>query len=363
MRFILIFLLTPIFFTCAQNAEEIMTVDVSNDIVIPKNYVVSKTKEQINIDGIANEPSWQRAPWTDKFIDIEGEKTPKYDTQVKMLWDDKFLYVFAKLEEPHIWGDITKRDAIIFHNNDFEVFIDPSGSGFRYGEIELNALNTVWDLFLNKPYRVGANPLFEWNLDQLDTAVHIEGTLNDPSNQDSYWTIEMAIPLLPYYRMIHGSKRKMATNEQWRINFSRVQWDHDIIDGVYKRKKVNDKRQEEYNWVWSNQKTIDMHQPEKWGYIQFSELENSNVDEFEKDEDLLIKQTAYALFRNTRHGKLRELRKVSSTTSQPLMVKYTEDKSINATYYKTNSGFEYVITSPTSGNTYVIDQIGKLKVL
>ena len=32
---------------------------------------------------------------------------------------DKNLYVFAKLYEEHIWGDLTERDAIIFNNNDF----------------------------------------------------------------------------------------------------------------------------------------------------------------------------------------------------------------------------------------------------
>ena len=72
-----------------------------------------------------------------------------------MLWDADFLYVYAKLDEEHIWGDITKRDAVIFYNNDFEVFISPSNDSHNYGEIEINALGTVWDLVLNKPYNVG----------------------------------------------------------------------------------------------------------------------------------------------------------------------------------------------------------------
>ena len=50
------------------------------------------------------------------------------------------LYVFAKLYENHIWGDITKRDDVIFYNNDFEVFINPNNHVFSYGEIEINAL-------------------------------------------------------------------------------------------------------------------------------------------------------------------------------------------------------------------------------
>ena len=224
-------------------------------------------------------------------------------------------------------------------------------------------MNTVWDLFLNAPYRVGAYPLFEWNLDELKTAIHIEGTLNDPSDTDSFWAVEMAIPLKPYFRMVHGSKGKLRKNEQWRINFSRVQWDHDIVDGKYQRKRENGKRLEEHNWVWSNMKTIDMHQPEKWGYIQFSENSDLNKVEFQVDEDLLIKQTAYALFRKTLLGELKHMRKEDNIYQQLLKVKYDSKKEIEALFYKTNSGFEYTITSPNTSKTYVINNEGKLKIL
>ena len=59
-----------------------------------------------------------------------------------------------------MFGQIsTQHDAVIFHNNDFEVFIDPDGDTHNYYELEINALNTVWDLFITKPYRE-LNPLF-----------------------------------------------------------------------------------------------------------------------------------------------------------------------------------------------------------
>ena len=67
-----------------------------------------------------------------------------------------FLH-FAKMEEPHIWGNLTEHDAVIFHNNDFEVFLDPEGDGHGYYELEWNVLNTVWDQFLTTPYRDAGN--------------------------------------------------------------------------------------------------------------------------------------------------------------------------------------------------------------
>ena len=38
----------------------------------------------------------------------------------------------------------------------------------------------------------------------------------------------------------------------------------------------------ENNWVWSPQGAIDMHMPERWGYVQFS---NSSADSFIANPD------------------------------------------------------------------------------
>ena len=361
MRILSTFIFGLLMMSCSQEPNEVIAIDVSNDIVIPKHYIVSKTSEKFTIDGKASENSWDNAQFTDKFIDIEGVKIPKYDTKVKMLWDDAYLYVFAKLEEPHVWGSLTKRDAVIYHDNDFEVFIDPSNTGFRYGEIELNALNTVWDLYLNAPYRVGAYPIFEWNLDELKTAVHVQGTLNNPIDTDSYWSVEMAIPLKPYMRMIKGHKGKIEDGEQWRLNFSRVQWEHEIQDGKYTRKEENGKRLDEYNWVWSNQKVINMHEPEKWGYLQFTEDLSSENIKFIEDEDLEIKQIAYALFRHTLFGKLKHLGEELEDTRKTINTRYENDKVLQVKFIKTQLGFEYKLTSPITNFNYVINEKGRLK--
>ena len=30
-----------------------------------------------------------------------------------MLWDDDYFYFGADMEEPHVWGTLTKRDSVI----------------------------------------------------------------------------------------------------------------------------------------------------------------------------------------------------------------------------------------------------------
>lgn len=360
MKQLLLILISTTLVSCNT---ETLHVFVNNDIVIPKHYIVSKTNEEITIDGVADEPIWSNAKFSDKFIDIEGIKTPKFDTKMKMLWDEKYLYVYAELEEPHIWGNLKQRDTIIYYNNDFEVFLDPSNDGINYGEIELNALNTVWDLYLNKPYRIGGKANFEWNLNTLKTAVKVYGTLNNPNDIDSLWNVEMAIPLKPFVRLKNRPKTIPKEGEQWRINFSRVHWDHDIINGKYYRKKEDGKYIREYNWVWSNQKVINMHEPEKWGFLQFTEAKTSDGIEFIKDDDLEIKQTAFALFRHTRYGDIKYLMEEPQGSSINILVTYAKDKTLKASFNKTHFGFEYKIESPITKNSYIINQEGTLRQL
>ena len=95
-----------------------------------------------------------------------------------MLWDDKYLYIAAELEEPNVTGTLTKHDSVIFKDNDFEVFIKPLPATESYYEFEINALNTGWDLFLPKPYSEDGKADNSWDIVGLKTAVAVQGTLN-----------------------------------------------------------------------------------------------------------------------------------------------------------------------------------------
>ncbi len=237
-----------------------------------QSYVAHRTQGELVIDGRLDEASWQSAPSTAAFVDIQGGEFPRpqWTTTAKMLWDDDFFYVAAELEEPHLWGTLTERDSIIFHDNDFEVFIDPDGDTHHYYEFEINALGTEWDLLLVKPYRDGGPPLNEYDTAGLQTAVQLNGTLNDPTDVDQGWTVEMAIPWNAL-RAIAGCPVPPHDGDVWWVNFSRVQWQLDVQGGRYvKRNDETGKPLPEDNWVWSPQGVIDMHRPESWGLVLFA---------------------------------------------------------------------------------------------
>lgn len=358
-------LILIIVYSCSPTESEKsnISIDLTDDIVVPKHYIVSKIEHEIKVDGIADDSDWNNANFTDLFIDIKGIEKPEYNTRLKMLWDEKYLYVYCEMKEPHIWGNIEKRDAIIYFNNDFEVFIDPSGTGKNYGEIEINPLGTIFDLSLDKPYKVGGKANINWNLPDLKSAVAIHGSLNNHVDIDSMWMVEMAIPLRTFVNFKNKPMSFPKEGEQWRINFSRVEWEFEIVNGKYQRKQMNGKFLPEKNWVWSPQKVINMHEPEKWGFLQFTNSNTSKSADFIKDEDQITKQIAYAFFRRTIKSDFTYLLKKETGSKQFINVKYSETESLKALFIKTNFGFEFIVESPKSNLTYLINQDGVLKTI
>lgn len=214
-------------------------------------YDCHRAPSKIKIDGRVTEQEWADAvPCTD-FRDIRGDgyAAPKYLTTLRMLWDDENLYVSAVLEEPEVKGQVSRRDDIVYHDNDFEVFLNPYGDERLYYELEINALGTVMDLLMEKPYSKGGTYMMTWDFPGLVTAVRVDGTLNRAGDTDRGWSVEMKIPFAGLSR---GGEDPLK-HRIWRANFSRVEW----------------LTKPEENWVWSPTGVVDIHHPLRWGYLRF----------------------------------------------------------------------------------------------
>ena len=259
-------------------------------VVRPRRYVAGRAQGKITIDGKADEPSWTMARWTNYFVDISGDPAPKplFRTRAKIIWDNEYLYVYAEMEEPHVWATRTAKNSRIYDDNDFEVFIDPNGDNHNYYEFEMNALNTIWELALTRPYWDGGPLRNPENIDGTTTAVHVRGTLNDASDTDDGWSVEVAIPMKGLKRYADGQACPPKDGDQWRLGFSRVQWRIKVVDAKYH--KAPGRRED--NWVWSAVGMVSMHRPERWGYVQFSTKapgrERFKPDPTEAARDLLM---------------------------------------------------------------------------
>jgi len=274
----------------------------------PLSYACGLASEPPLIDGRLDDAAWAQVDWTADFVDITGDsaRAPRFRTRAKLLWDSQCLYIGADMEEPHLWATLTERDAVIYHDNDFEVFIDPDGDTHDYYELEINALGTVWDLLLTAPYRDGGHAVDNWDIAGLKSAVHLDGTLNDPSDIDRGWSVELA---LPWSALTECASQPMHPDigESWRLNFSRVEWTLDVEGGRY-RKRVDaatGTHLPEDNWVWSPHGLVAMHYPELWGYVRFAGKGSAAHEEAEPGRPLgTLRLFYYAQKRHhAKHGE------------------------------------------------------------
>lgn len=315
----------------------------------PRLYDAFRTTGKIKIDGKLNEADWAKAAPTQPFVDIRGKGYPEpcKQTWAKMMWDDENLYIGAKLVEDNVIAKLSQRDTIIYHDNDFEVFIDPDGDGLHYFEIENNAKGVVFDLLLDKAYRSGGSFFIPWNCEGLQLKTYVDGTLNKPGDTDKAWYVEMAIPFKALERNFQDPK----SIKTWRINFSRVEW---LVPG-----------QPEENWVWSPTGRVDMHMPERWGFLNFVD---APVGTPAAAADLTLDMDAYRLIwamfyaqldnRDKKHNYLRTV--ADFMLSDKDLALLPEGGVINVD--ATNSAFDLSVTVPARGEIYNLNQDGRFTI-
>eukprot|EP00957_Ditylum_brightwellii_P008168 618483-Ditylum_brightwellii.AAC.1 len=246
----------------------------------PRTYIAPYTPTPLEINGDINKEEWSRIPWSSPYVDItggeEGGPSSTQRTQMKLAWDEEYLYIAAILHSdfPVVASFRNRNDPIYQRDSDFEVFLDPLHSCHNYKELEVNPINTVWNLMLDKPYvddghehsgRIAKEgDLFYYEVRNQKTATKIlSGSVN---NQDvgatAIWAVEIAMSHDDTLAHISSSSRPKV-GDRWRINSLRVE------------------KEEQINWSWQPQiiwdpaqrkfvGKVNMHLPDAWGYLQFA---------------------------------------------------------------------------------------------
>lgn len=243
------------------------------------------------IDGLLTEDDWQVAPRSSRFVDLIQGTPTHFDTRAAVLWDDTHLYIAYWIEEPDVRATLTKRDAPIYQDNDVELFIAGRDG---YYEFEINAHGTIYEVLFfwedafqrygyhempafdrthpqARPFNgVGLNAhprgkrigFWNWDYPGLRSAVHINGTLNDDSDKDRGWTVELALPWSGLSILASGEGRALPPNDGdvWRMDFSRF--------NTYKAPPPSE---DSGGWAWSPHGVWDSHVPECFTYIAFSD--------------------------------------------------------------------------------------------
>jgi hypothetical protein len=258
----------------------------------PARYTCYRTAGPIVVDGKLDEPSWQLAPASTPFVDIVTGEPAWFDTRVALLWDDDYLYFGFRAEETDVWGTLRERDSRIWEENDLEVFI--GGGRDAYYEFEVNALNTVYEVFWiwkdalkpGSPYYgrpefdpatqrtlvldgVGGHVhprgerwgFLDWDFPGLRTAVHVDGVVNRRDRTDRGWTAELAFPWKGMALLADGRPLPPRHGDVWRIDCSRFE----------KTGRGGEALDPCAGWTWNRHGHYDSHIPEVFPYVTFSE--------------------------------------------------------------------------------------------
>jgi hypothetical protein len=105
---------------------------------------------------------------------------------------------------------------------------------------------------------------FQWDFPGLQSAVFLDGTINDNRDRDRGWTVELALPWSGMEVLAKGDGRSLPPKDEdvWRMDFSRF--------NQYKEAKPAD---DSGGWAWSPHGVWDSHVPECFTYIHFSRKE------------------------------------------------------------------------------------------
>jgi len=259
----------------------------------PAPYICRRTPVPVRIDGDLEKEPWRSAPRSRRFVDLVSGETALLGTTVACLWDDERFYVAYRIEEPQVQATLTERDSFIWTDNDVELFI--AGDDCYY-EFEINAFGTIYEAFFiwqeahrrgsrfDRPEfdlysanvdilggfqdasRWGKHPrgrrwaFLDWDFPGLESAVRVQGTINDPTIIDRGWTVELALPWKGMEILFAEKRLPPRDGDILRCDFSRFQ-------GIKLRGQP---QRESLGWSLSPHGAWDSHLPERFSSVRFS---------------------------------------------------------------------------------------------
>jgi len=162
-----------------------------------------------------DEAEWSAAPQVTLRGSYDGAPAP-LRTQARLLYDDAHLYVGFDVEDPDLWGTHRRKDAPLYEQEVVEIFLDANADGRTYNELQVSPHNVHFDAYF-PARRQGMN--LAWD-SGMQSAVRVRGTLDDASDRDGGWTVELRVPLA---RLAEVPRVPPRPGDRWRFNLYRLE--------------------------------------------------------------------------------------------------------------------------------------------
>lgn len=176
-----------------------------------KEYFCKKINGSIIIDGNFDKQVWNGIKGVSLADTMTGAE-PKQKTDVKMAWNNEFLYLVYRCEDKNIHATMTNYNDQIYWEDVVEVFIDDDSDLKTYLEIEVNPLNTLLHYGCQNDLKGGVL-LFARVNKKIETAV-IRDDLHN------LWSAEIAIP---FSEIVTAPNIPPLPGDRWRGNFYRIE--------------------------------------------------------------------------------------------------------------------------------------------
>lgn len=218
---------------------------------VPPSYVVRRTAEPITADGKLDEPAWFAAESMGEFHFPWFKEGRREQTVVKLLWDDRNLYIACLCEDAHITARTSAHDGPVSADDCIEIMAAPDAQRPAfYFNLEWNVLGGYVDG--HRPNGAEGGRV-EWNAEGVEIAGVARGTLNDDADEDASWCVEVVLPLANFRdHMPHVPPRD---GDQWRVNFNR---------------HGGDVNQQYSQWSPGDAPAPAFHAPHRFGRLIFS---------------------------------------------------------------------------------------------
>jgi len=251
------------------------------------HYTALRVAHPPAINGDLTQSCWRAAEKSPRFADILTGEPVIHDTRAMVLWDETNLYVAYHVEEPFVHARFTNHNDFIYQDNDVEFFV---GGPDSYYEFEINAYNTCYEVFFiweeaydragfSKAPEFARSKLtpfngvgytthprgrrlgnFNWTFPGMRTATRIDGTVNNDTDRDRGWSVELSFPWKGMkWLATDGRALPPRHGDQWRLDFSRF--------NTYKEAPP---AKDSGGWFWTRHGIWDSHIPECFVMVTLS---------------------------------------------------------------------------------------------
>lgn len=192
-------------------------------------FKATKTSETILVDGKMDEEIWEKTEsrTLDYFYRVE-KSDDQQQTTFRMLWDEQNLYLFYEMQDKFLTVRETERDGEPYFDDCAEIFFitapDSLDAHFGY---ELNLNKASNDFIYFNDYYNGKDVVFKTFSPDFEVEVTYDGTINNNSDVDTGWTMELAIPISNFGEL--GQIEPIKKGSSWA--FLAIRQDRNDVEG------------------------------------------------------------------------------------------------------------------------------------